>query len=159
MMPPYKWQCTETWVYVAVSWQWPLGKYTRILSCCIVLSGCIVFSAAGVCNHGDVIKWNYFQRYWPFVRGIHRSPVNSPHKDQWRRALMFSLIFAWINGWVYNGEAGDLRCHRAHYDVIVMTVPFLTCPFLEFYTNTFICLLAFAECFCPQTFILNDTLD
>ena len=28
---------------------------------------------------------------------------------------------SWINGWVNNGEAGDLRRHRAHYDVIVMT--------------------------------------
>ena len=44
--------------------------------------------------HDDVIKWNHFSRYWPFVRGIHRSPVNSPHKGQWRRALMFSLICA-----------------------------------------------------------------
>ena len=26
----------------------------------------------------------------------------------------------WINGWVNNREAGDLRRHRAHYDVIVM---------------------------------------
>ena len=26
-------------------------------------------------NHDDVIKWKYFPRYWPFVRGIHRSPV------------------------------------------------------------------------------------
>ena len=58
--------------------------------------------------------------YWPFVRGIHRGPVNSPHKGQWRGALMFSLICVWINGWVNNGEAGDLRRHRAHYDVIVM---------------------------------------
>ena len=58
--------------------------------------------------------------YWPFVRGIHTSPVNSPHKWQWRRALMFSLIYAWINGWVNIGEAGDLRHHRAHYDVIVI---------------------------------------
>ena len=33
---------------------------------------------------------------------------------------MFSLICAWINGWVNNGEAGDLRRHRIHYDVIVM---------------------------------------
>ena len=49
-----------------------------------------------------------------------RSPVNSPHKGQWRGALMFSLICARINGWVNNGEAGDLRRHRAHYDVIVM---------------------------------------
>ena len=59
-------------------------------------------------------------RYWPFVRGIHRSPVNSPHKGQWRGALMFSLICTQINGWVNNGEAGDLRRHRAHCDVIVM---------------------------------------
>ena len=26
----------------------------------------------------------------------------------------------WINGWVNNREAGELRHHRAHYDVIVM---------------------------------------
>ena len=51
---------------------------------------------------------------------IHRGPVNSPHKGQWREALMFSLICAWINGWVNNGETGDLRRYRDHYDVIVM---------------------------------------
>ena len=49
--------------------------------------------------------------------------VNSPHKGQWRGALMFSLICARINGWVNNGEAGDLRRQRAHYDVIVMCCP------------------------------------
>ena len=47
------------------------------------------------------------------------SPVNSPHKGQWRGALVFSLICIWINGWVNNGEAGDLRRYRTHYDVIV----------------------------------------
>ena len=40
-------------------------------------------------THDDVIKWKPFPRYWPFVRGIHRSPVSSPHKGQWRGALMF----------------------------------------------------------------------
>ena len=70
--------------------------------------------------HDDVIKWKHFPRFWPFVRGIHRSPVNSTHKGQWRGALMFSLICARINGWVNNREADDLRRHRAHYDVIVM---------------------------------------
>ena len=70
--------------------------------------------------HDDVIKWKYFPRYWPFVRGIHRSPVNYPHKGQWRGALMFTLICAWRNGWVYNRGAGDLRRYRLHYDVIVM---------------------------------------
>ena len=33
-------------------------------------------------THDDVIKWKHFPRYWPFVRGIHPSPVNSPHKGQ-----------------------------------------------------------------------------
>ena len=70
--------------------------------------------------HDDVIKWEHFPRYWPFVRGIHRSPVNSPHKGQWRGALMFSLIYIWINGWVNNRKAGALRRYRAHYDVTVM---------------------------------------
>ena len=70
--------------------------------------------------HDVVIKWKHFPRYWPFVRGIHRSPVNSPHKGQWRGALMFSLIWAWITGWVNNREAGDLSRHRGHYDVNVM---------------------------------------
>ena len=70
--------------------------------------------------YDDVIKWKHFPRYWPFVRGIHRSPVNSPHKGQWHGALMFSLICVWINVWVNNREVGDLRRYRAHYDVIVM---------------------------------------
>ena len=38
--------------------------------------------------------------------------------------LMFSLIYAWINGWVNSGEAGDLGRHRAHYDIIVMFVSY-----------------------------------
>ena len=33
---------------------------------------------------------------------------------------MFSLICVWINGWVNNREADDLRRYRGHYDVIVM---------------------------------------
>ena len=72
--------------------------------------------------HDDVIKWKHFPRYWPFVRGIHWSPVNSPHKGQWRGAFMINLICARINGWVNNCEAGDLRRYRAHYDVIVMGI-------------------------------------
>ena len=46
--------------------------------------------------------------------------VNSTHKGQCCEALMFSLICAWINGWVNNREAGNLRSHHAHYDVTVM---------------------------------------
>ena len=72
--------------------------------------------------HDEVIKWKHFSRYWPFVLGIHRSSVNSPHKGQWCGALLFSLICTWINSWVNNGEADDLRPHRAHHDVAVMKV-------------------------------------
>ena len=71
-------------------------------------------------SHDDVIKLKHLPRYWPFVRWIHRSPVNSPHKGQWRGALMFSLICVWINGWVNNREAGDLKRYRAHCDVTAM---------------------------------------
>ena len=74
------------------------------------------------CSIDDVIKWKHFPRYGPFARGIHRSPVNSSHKGQWHGALMFSLISARINGWVNNGETGDLRRTHVHYDVTIMIV-------------------------------------
>ena len=87
----------------------------------VIISAIIPYSPLICSNyHDDVIKWKHFPRYWPFVRGIHRWPVNSPHKGQWRGALAFSVIWAWINGWVNNGEAGDLRRYRAIYDVTVM---------------------------------------
>ena len=93
----------------------------------------IMYAAVGY--HDDVIKWKHFPRYWPFVRGIHRSPVNSPHKCQWRGALMFSMICVWINGWVKNREAGDLRRYRAHYDVTVMR--YERCVVGHFYDTTY----------------------
>ena len=57
---------------------------------------------------------NIILRYWLFVRGIHRSPVNSRHKGLWRGALIFSLMCVWLNGWVNNDEDRDLRRYRAH---------------------------------------------
>ena len=75
-------------------------------------------------SHDDVIKWKHFSRYWPFVRVIHRSSVNSPLKGQWRRALMFQLICAWTNTLrANNREASYLRRHRAHCDVTVIPFP------------------------------------
>ena len=81
---------------------------------------CIALNRDKTQQHDDVIKAKHFPRYWPFVWGIHRSPVNSPHKGQWHGALMFSLICAWINGWVNNGGAGDFIRYCAHYDVTAM---------------------------------------
>ena len=87
------------------------------------ISGGTLHTNSQLPDHGSVHAWwrhqmETFPRYWPFVRGIHRSPVNSSR--QWRGAWVFSLICVWINGWVNNREAGDLRRYRAHYDVTVM---------------------------------------
>ena len=84
-------------------------------------------------THDDVIKWKHFTRNWPFVRGIHRSPVNSPHKGPWRGALIFSLICAWTNCWVNNRESGDLRRHRAQYNVTLMLFYFCNAMFQYIY--------------------------
>ena len=100
---------------ISTSWTWKFPKNTLAPIWWDVADGLGV-PLVGV--HDDVIKWK--QCYWPFVRGIHRSPVNSPHKGQWRRALMFSLICARINGWINKCGAGDLRRHRVHYDVTIM---------------------------------------
>ena len=80
-----------------------------------------------------------FPRYWLFGGGIHRPPVDSRHKGQWRGALMFSLICAWTNVWANNRDAGDLTRHRAHYDVTVMNWRldniFIRIPVLEWIFN------------------------
>ena len=80
---------------------------------------------------------NIFRVTGPFVRGIHRWSVDSPHKGQWHRALMFSVICDWIRGWVNNCEAGDLRRHRAHYDVTVMYCWYLVITRSWFRYSTF----------------------
>ena len=73
-------------------------------------------------NHDDVIKWKHFPRIWPFVRGIHQSPVYSPYKGQWRGALMFSLICAWIKGlskqsWGWRFETQSRSLWRHCFDL------------------------------------------
>ena len=45
-------------------------------------------------HHGDVIKWQHFPRYWPFVWGIQQSPVNSLHKDLWRGDVTEMIRFS-----------------------------------------------------------------
>ena len=61
-------------------------------------------------------------------------PGEFPHKGQWRGAVMFFLICVWINGWVNNRKAGDLRRYRIHYDVIVMMKNVLSQICYEFLT-------------------------
>ena len=63
-------------------------------------AGCEIFGQKVNClEHIFFIKWKHFPRYWPFLRRIHRSPVDSPHKGQWHGALMFSLNQQLSNQW------------------------------------------------------------
>ena len=109
--------------YVIVMHRCPLSRDVGVF-------GVFVSFISVLALHDDVIKWKHFPHYWSFVRGIHWSPVNSPHKGQWHGALMFSLICARINGWVNNPEADNSRCHLAHFDVIVMDID----PFIKSFT-------------------------
>ena len=70
------------------------------------------------CFHDDVIKCQKIPRYWPFARGIHRSPVSSPHK-----ARIYDVFFdlRLNKRLINNREAGDLRRPLGHYDVNVMS--------------------------------------
>ena len=60
--------------------------------------------------HDDVIKWKYFPRNWACCED---PPVDSPHRSQWRRDLMFSLIYAWISDSANSRDASDLKRHIA----------------------------------------------
>ena len=107
--------------FPCLNWGWPiLMRWAPVGGWCHRLTSCVFMLVNFGNQHDDVIKWKHFPRYWPFVRGIHRSTVNSPHKGQWRWALMFSFMCARINSWLNIREAGDLRRYRRHYDVIVM---------------------------------------
>ena len=105
------------------------NTFYTLLKSCIFKSSLLTVRpyCTALLNHwciiGGLTWWRhqiYFPRYWPFVRGITRSPVNSPHKDQWHGALLSSLISAWTNDYVNNIDAGDLRCHRIYHDVTVI---------------------------------------
>ena len=105
--------CKPAFDYIIASIQNQWHCTNAMLCNTLILHGIDIFGT----EHDDVIKWKHFPRYY-----TSRSPVNSPHKDQWRRALMFSVICVWINDWVRNREAGDLRRYRPHCDVTVMNL-------------------------------------
>ena len=69
----------------------PLNWYSREAS----FNPCCAKFILKLIDHDDVIKCKHFPRYWPFVRGIHRSPVNSLHKGQWGGVLMFKQSWGW----------------------------------------------------------------
>ena len=74
----------------AVDFQEQYCGYTMVLFLCVRFE---------IPLHDDIIKWKHFPRYW---------------------CVCGEFTGHWINGWVNNREADNLRRHCAHYDVIVM---------------------------------------
>ena len=118
-----------------------------IINACPKLGVVIIWTTAGVLSRAHVgtqFSWwrhqmETFSALLALCVGNSPVPVNSPHKGQWRGALMFSLISARINNWVNNREAGDLRRHRGHYEVSVMSVRFES-KYIIFVEETEVCL-------------------
>ena len=105
--------------YLSVGMQFSSSYFS---SCPSIVFGAVIITVHGSTSYDS--WWRHqmeaFSALLAICAGNSPVPVNSPHKGQWRGALMFSLICIWINDWVNNGEAGDLRRYRGHYDVIVM---------------------------------------
>ena len=104
----------ERWVVGNPSVPLLLAVHFRAITL-YAISGCFVNDSQW---HDDVIKLKHFPHYWPFMREIHRSPVNSPHKGQWRRALKLSLICTLIKrlskqsrGWWFETPSRSLWRH------------------------------------------------
>ena len=104
-----------------VSVHWQQGKFQLCANC--FMSWRPVSNAdLGISKTPSAAHWCVQRPKYSAMSRMSRSPVNSPHKGQWRGALMFSLICVWINDWVNNRKAGDLRRYHAHYDVTVMNL-------------------------------------
>ena len=86
------------------------ARVAPFFKCMMTSSNGNIFSVTGhLCGEFTCPRW---------------TPRTKASDQWWRGALMFSLICVWINDWVNNREAGDLRRYRAHYDVIVMLIFF-----------------------------------
>ena len=115
-------QCVKhpRWPFgLCITLGWIIKRYVLLLVA-YTLHSTSINDIEWECFHDDVIKWKLFRvtghlcgeftghRWIPLRKGL------------WGGAFMFSLICAWINGWVNNRDTGDLRRHCAHYDVTVM---------------------------------------
>ena len=83
-------KCQCVWGYRVIFWTWCRKVYI----------------------HDDDIKWKHFPRYWPFVRGIHRSTV--------KRSFVVFFDLRLNERLSKQLRRRYLRRHRTHYDVIVL---------------------------------------
>ena len=119
--------------HIVVEAKWPQFCRRHFQIHCLVWNSCMSFKChwsnsalrqilgnneQNVCTHDDVIKWIF--RVTGHLCGEFIGTRWIPHTKASDAELWCFLWSAWINGWVNNREAGDLRRYRAHYNVIVM---------------------------------------
>ena len=115
------WWRRDAFMAMITEAQITMGTYIFVLPVCIITNMpeyFIMFSfwLSSWWRH----QMEAFSALLAFCAGNSPVSVKSQYTDRWRGALMFSLVYAWMHDWVNNREAGDLRRHRGHYDVIVM---------------------------------------
>ena len=99
------WNCTSYNPSQPINNNWPAQLISWVPINCV----------PDVIIHDDVIKWQHFLRYWPFVWGIRRAPVNSPHKGQWRGVFFYLRLNKRLSkqswGWWFETLSRPLWCH------------------------------------------------
>ena len=129
------------------------------------------FNTAMLPSHDDVIKWKHFPRHWPFVREVHRSPVNFQHKGQWRGALMFYFdlrpnerLSKQPRGWWFETLSSPLWRHRDVLKMEALFLPWFCFIYFEFKAKSLISSCESAQrrgshdflCFCINTLTPSD---
>ena len=64
--------------------------------------------------HDMIMTWQWFPHYWPYVRGIHGSLLDSADKGPVTVTLIFPLLLAWISCWTNRRVVSAFRWHDAH---------------------------------------------
>ena len=96
---PMHWMGLNKWQYL----------FAGVISFADMETACVFLLLNFTMIHNDDIKWKRFPRYWPFVRGIHRSTVNSPPNG---RAMGVSYELLGENSPRYIGSAQVTRPQR-----------------------------------------------
>ena len=87
-----------------------------------------VTATAGIVSpRGDVMTWQRSPHWWPFVKGIHQSPVSSPYKGPMMQNFEFSLLLVWTDYWANSQVAGDLTAIIRHTLTFFILIKFPSC--------------------------------
>ena len=126
--------CT-TWPFAGHYRSANTKRYWLIDNCCLFVSA--TWSACNVTHdisraHDAVIKWKHFSLYWPFVRGIHRSPVTQSPVTRRFDVFFDKRLCKQSRGWWFEtppcslwrhcnfkGKGWDhCHCPKANYEII-----------------------------------------